>query len=126
MGEGADFMAGHLVRATTPMLGLGGGETLGGFQFRARAAGARGPGGEFLFVMLEVIVHALQFAAQVGRLPVADGRQIRGQIRSQRGLEKFPPARRCGGRPGIPRVRVRGDVREVEGLGEGIVCGTVR
>ena len=73
MSVRADFMACHLIRPASGVFCLGSGKTLDGFQLCAFIAGAGSAGGEFQFVMLEVIIHAAQFAAEVLFLSGADG-----------------------------------------------------
>ena len=61
--DDADLVAPDLVVAPAGVLGFRGGETIGSFHFRAAAAlFARG---EFGFVVVEIVVDAVEFAAQI-------------------------------------------------------------
>ena len=122
----ADFVPCHLIRPSARVFGCGGGETLDGFCFGDRISGARRTDREFLFVVLEVIIDALQFAAQMLQLTVADGGEIGGQVFLQRHAEEFPPARRIGLRPGNGLVALHRGLRQVQSLGEGVVRCPVR
>jgi hypothetical protein len=82
----ADFVAEDLIVAAADVLGLGGGQAIGGFEFGSFAA-AGAALGQFAGVILEIIVDAFQFAAEAVLLAGANAGEVIGEF-AQNGLLK--------------------------------------
>ena len=80
MGNDADFMALNLIAAPAFVLETGGGEAL--FQLRLGVVGTGASYSllKFPFVILKVVINALQFPPQITGLAGADAGEVAGQI----------------------------------------------
>ncbi len=113
-----DFVPGHLIGPAAGVFGFRRGQPVGRFQFGALISGARRPGGQFLFVMFEIVIHAIQFAAQMLRLPGTDGSEIVGQVRLKGGAEEFPPGGQVRRRPIHAAIHMTDGLSEIDGARE--------
>ncbi len=88
MREDANFMTLHLIFSAAFMFGVSGGQPVPGFNFVLRNSGFEVRAFDQLaFVIFEILVNALQFAAQIILLALLDALQIGGQFFGQNRLQ---------------------------------------
>ena len=125
MGNNADLVALDLVVAPVFVFEAGGGEALFQFRLGLGGTGAACPLLKFSFVILKVVVDAIQFAPQIIGLARPDTVEIGRQLLAQRVGYPLLPSGKVQRGPRNSFFRAGVDFREIQLFSQGLVAPAV-